>query len=232
MDTDDIAKYKEQLGEIAASLVLPEMRIGLGTGSTAACVIRSLGKRWQEEGLRFVGVPTSIASARLAESFGIRLTTLGDCPELDLAIDGADEVTQQGFQLIKGLGGALLREKIVRYAAKRFVVVVDERKMVDRLGANTPVPVEVTPFGWQATARHLERLGAVIRVRVKEDGKEFYLTDGNNMILDCDFGEIADPVTLQSQIKSIIGVIENGLFINCVDEVLVAGHNGVQHLKR
>lgn len=230
MDSEQIIKYKEQLGEVGASLVSSGMRVGLGSGSTASCVIRSLGKRWQEEGLRFIGVPTSIASAKLAESFGIQLTTLGKCPELDIDIDGADEVTRKGFHLIKGLGGALLREKIVRYAAKTFVVVVDERKMVDQLGEHTPVPIEVTPFGWESTAKHLEKIGASIQVRVKTNISEFYKTDGGNMILDCNFGTIIDPIQLEHAIRSIVGVVENGLFINCTDEVLVAGHNGVEHL--
>lgn len=230
MDSQQIVKYKEQLGQIGASLVLQGMRVGLGSGSTAACVIQCLGKRWQEEGLRFVGVPSSIASAKLAESYGIELTTLGACPELDIAIDGADEVTHQGLQLIKGLGGALLREKIVRYAAKKFVVVVDERKLVTKLGEHTPVPVEVTPFGWEATKKHLEEIGASISIRVKRDHPDIFLTDGGNMILDCNFGVIDDPVQLEKEINSIAGVIENGLFINCTDEVLIAGCNGIQHL--
>ena len=230
MDAQQIVKYKDQLGKIGASLVSQGMKVGLGSGSTAACVIRSLGKRWQEEGLRFEGVPSSIASAKLAESYGIELTPLGECPELDIAIDGADEVTHQGLQLIKGLGGALLREKIVRYAAKKFVIVVDERKLVDKLGEHTPVPVEVTPFGWEATMKHLEKIGASIKVRVKNDHPDFFLTDGGNMILDCDFGIIDDPVRLEKDIISIAGVIESGLFINCTDEALVAGYNGIQHL--
>lgn len=230
MEAQEIVKYKEQLGEMGASLVSQGMKVGLGSGSTASCVIRSLGKRWQQEGLRFIGVPTSIASAKLAESFGIRLTTLGDCPELDLDIDGADEVTRQGFHLIKGLGGALLREKIVRFSAKKFVVVADERKMVDHLGEHTPVPIEVSVFGWETTAKHLEKIGATIEARVQVDKSDFYITDGGNMILDCNFGIIKDPIRLEKEIRSVVGVLENGLFVNCTDEVLVAGHNGVQHL--
>lgn len=230
MDTQQVLYYKQQLGEIGASFITPGMKVGLGTGSTASCVIQALGRRWQKEGLRFIGVPTSIASARLAESFGIQLATLGECPELDIAIDGADEVTRKGLQLIKGLGGALLREKIVRYAARKFIVVVDDRKLVDVLGDHTPVPVEVTPFGWEVTVRHLEEMGASVRVRTGDDPSGFYRTDGNNMILDCNFGNIPDPVGLEREIRSIVGVIESGLFVNCTDEVLVAGHGEVQHL--
>lgn len=230
-DTSQIELYKQKVGEVGASLVTSGMKVGLGSGSTAACVVQVLGKRWQEEGLRFVGVPTSIETAHLAQSFGIELTTLGACPELDLDIDGADEVTRQGFNLIKGLGGALLREKIVRYAAKKFVVVVDERKMVDQLGDHTPVPVEVTPFGWEATAKHLEKIGAKISIRLKKESKDFFLTDGSNMILDCNFGLITDPVKLEKEINTIVGVMECGLFIHCTDEVLIAGHDGLHHLK-
>ncbi|EHD13279.1 ribose-5-phosphate isomerase A [Commensalibacter intestini A911] len=230
-DTSQIELYKQKVGEVGASLVTSGMKVGLGSGSTAACVVQALGKRWQEEGLRFVGVPTSIETAHLAQSFGIELTTLGACPELDLDIDGADEVTRQGFNLIKGLGGALLREKIVRYAAKKFVVVVDERKMVDQLGDHTPVPVEVTPFGWEATAKHLEKIGAKISIRLKKESKDFFLTDGSNMILDCNFGLITDPAKLEKELNSIVGVMECGLFIHCTDEVLIAGHDGLHHLK-
>lgn len=230
-DTSQIELYKQKVGEVGASLVTSGMKVGLGSGSTAACVVQALGKRWQEEGLRFVGVPTSIETAHLAQSFGIELTTLGACLELDLDIDGADEVTRQGFNLIKGLGGALLREKIVRYAAKKFVVVVDERKMVDQLGDHTPVPVEVTPFGWEATAKHLEKIGAKISIRLKKESKDFFLTDGSNMILDCNFGLITDPVKLEKEINTIVGVMECGLFIHCTDEVLIAGHDGLHHLK-
>ncbi|CAI3937704.1 Ribose 5-phosphate isomerase (RpiA) (PDB:1KS2) [Commensalibacter communis] len=231
MDASQIEIYKQQVGKVAASLVTSGMKVGLGSGSTAACVVRALGKRWQEEGLRFIGVPTSVDTAHLAQSFGIELTTLGKCPELDLDIDGADEVTHQHYHLIKGLGGALLREKIVRYAAKKFVVVVDERKMVNQLGDHTPIPVEVTPFGWEATAKHLEKIGATISIRLKKESKEFFLTDGANMILDCHFGLITDPAKLEKEINEIVGVMENGLFIHCTDEVLIAGHDGIQHLK-
>ncbi|MDI2091403.1 ribose-5-phosphate isomerase RpiA [Commensalibacter oyaizuii] len=239
LDQNQIDVYKEKVGEVGASLVTSGMKVGLGSGSTSACVVRALGRRWQEEGLRFIGVPTSEETARLAQSFGIELSTLGKCPELDLDIDGADEVTRQGFHLIKGLGGALLREKIVRYAAKRFVVVVDERKMVDNLGDHTPVPVEVSTFGWEATAKHLEKIGAEISirykkvsVRFKEDCEDFFITDGGNMILDCNFGLVNDPVKLGQSINDIVGVMENGLFIDCTDEVLIAGQNGIQHLRK
>lgn len=224
--------YKQQVGEVGASLVSSGMKVGLGSGSTAAWVVRALGRRWQEENLRFIGVPTSVETAQLAESFGIKLSTLGETPELDLDIDGADEVTYQDFHLIKGLGGALLREKIVRYASKQFIVVVDERKMVDKLGDHTPVPVEVTPFGWQVTAKHLEKIGASIEIRMKKGSSDFFITDGQNMILDCQFGQISDPCGLSKEINTIVGVMENGLFTYCTDEVLIAGQKGIQHLKK
>lgn len=230
--TSQIDIYKEKVGEIGASLVSSGMKVGLGSGSTAACVVRSLGKRWKEEGLRFVGVPTSVDTARLATSFGIELSTLGQCPELDVAIDGADEVTKKSLHLIKGLGGALLREKIVRYAAKKFIVVVDESKIVETLGDHTPVPVEVTCFGWEVTVRHLEKIGATISVRLKKNSQEFFITDGGNMIIDCNFGLIHDPAKMENELRSIVGVIENGIFVQCTDTVLIAGHDGIHQLHK
>lgn len=232
MPADQMEVYKKEVGDVGASLIQSGMKVGLGSGSTAACVVRSLGRRWKEEGLRFIGVPTSNATAQLAESLGITLSTLAEYPELDIAIDGADEVEKGSLNLIKGLGGALLREKIVRYAAKRFIVVVDESKIVDQLGDHTPVPVEVTPFAWQATAKHLEKIGAKISPRKNKDNSDFYITDGKNMILDCNFGVISDPVKLDQKINAIVGVMENGLFTHCTDEVLIAGHNGLSRMQK
>src|SRR5579863_7253721 len=159
------------------------MVVGLGTGSTATFVVEELAAR-VARGLRIVGIPTSERTAALAKRLGIPIAGFAEHRCLDLTIDGADEVERETLHLIKGLGGALLREKIVAAASRRLVIVVDREKLVDRLGERSPVPVEVVQFGWQATAAALARLGAVPRLRAAQTG-EPYLTDGGNYILDC-----------------------------------------------
>ena len=222
---DPAAALKRQVGEEAASLVEDGMVVGLGTGSTAAFVIEALGRRWSE-GLRFIGIPTSERSAALASHLGIELSDFARHNEIDLTIDGADEIERGSLHLIKGLGGALLREKIVASASRRLVIIADERKMVDHLGEHTPVPVEVTPFGWERAALQLGRLGGAVSPR-KDRAGTLFVTDGGNLILDCSFGVIENPALLERQVGEIVGVIESGLFIGRAAHAIVAGQNGI-----
>ncbi|ATU73781.1 ribose-5-phosphate isomerase [Komagataeibacter rhaeticus] len=227
--TDPRAELKRKAAIEAADMVKDGMVVGLGSGSTSAFMIEELGRRWAE-GLRFCAIPTSERSAEQARSHGIKLVTFATHPQIDIDIDGADEVERGTLNLIKGLGGALFREKIVAAASRRFVVVVDDSKLVDRLGAAVPVPVEVANFGWTSTARQLEALGAKVVQRLDRSGNVF-VTDGGNMILDCHFGEIADSPALQRQLDGVVGVIETGLFIGRTSEVIVATADGLQRLR-
>jgi ribose 5-phosphate isomerase A len=220
-------RLKQAAARRAVELVEDGMVLGLGTGSTAGFVIEELATRIRE-GLRVVAIPTSEHTAELARRLGIALATLGEHRRLDLAIDGADEVERASLNLIKGHGGALLREKIVAAASDRFVVVVDDDKLVDRLGERFPVPVEVVQFGWQATAAALEKLGAVPELR-QTDGRAF-VTDGGNFILDCRFGTLDDAQALECRINMIVGVVENGLFIGRTSRVVIGSERGVEIL--
>ena len=222
---DPAAALKRRAGEAAAELVEDGMVVGLGTGSTAAFVIEALGRR-VSEGLRFVAIPTSERSAARARDVGIELTDFAHHAEIDLVIDGADEIERGSLNLIKGLGGALLREKIVAAASKRLVIIADDRKLVDHLGEHTAVPVEVAAFGWESAAHQLGLLGAAASPRRDRAGTLF-VTDGGNMILDCRFGIIENPARLERQIGEIVGVLESGLFIGRAALALVAGADGV-----
>lgn len=217
---------KHAAAQAAAALVRDGMTIGLGSGSTAVLVLEFLAERIRA-GLRIRGIPTSEATARQASRLGIPLATLDEYPQPELAIDGADEVQTGTLHLVKGRGGALLREKIVAQASARLIVVVDESKLVDRLGQTTPVPVEVIPFGWRATAARLRLLGARPVLRPGP-----FLTDSGNYILDCDFGPIAAPEQLGRALDSIAGVVEHGLFLAMADLALVGGEDGVRELNR
>ena len=222
---DPALSLKRQVGEQAAALVEDGMVVGLGTGSTASFVIDALGRR-RSEGLRFVGIATSERSAEQARGLGIDLTDFGRNVEIDLTIDGADEIERGSLNLIKGLGGALLREKIVAAASRRLVIIADDRKLVDHLGEHTPVPVEVTPFGWESVSRQLGQLGAAATPR-RDRGGSLFVTDGGNMILDCGFGVIEDPAALEQRIGAIVGVVESGLFIGRAGLALVASDGGI-----
>jgi len=218
----------KRAAETAAQLVENDMVVGLGSGSTAAFAIEALAQR-HRQGLRFVGIPTSDRAAAQAASANIPLTSFSEHRQIDLTIDGADEVERGTLNLIKGLGGALLREKIVAAASHRLAIVVDGIKLVDRLGARTSVPVEVVAFGLEATRESLEVLGASARPRVSPAGQPF-VTDGGNRILDCNFGRIADPARLEERIRRVVGVVESGLFIGRADPVFVADPTGVHRL--
>src|SRR5436190_3990756 len=204
------------------------MIVGLGTGSTATFAVEGLGAR-VAQGLKIVGIPTSERTAAQARGLGIPLATFAEHQRIDLTIDGADEVMRGSLDLIKGLGGALLREKIVAAASDRLVIIVDEEKLVERLGEHTPVPVEVTQFGWQATAVALAKLGCVPERRYTV-GEQPYVTDGGNFILDCRFGPLADPGAIEQRIAMTVGVVESGLFVGRSSVVVVASTTGVEVL--
>jgi ribose 5-phosphate isomerase A len=226
------ASAPDELKRLAAAAAVAEaedgMVLGLGSGSTAALAVDALGKRVAEEGLKVVGVPTSERTAALARRFGVPLTSFAEHRRIDLTIDGADQVEVGSLNLVKGLGGALLREKIVAAASDRLVIVVDEGKLAPRL--SLPVPVEVVTFGWQATQRRIADLGGHPVLRAT-DGTA-YRTDGGNMILDCAFGSIANPALLDRQLRDIVGVVETGLFIQRTSKVQVAGASGVRVLTK
>ena len=219
---------KRAAAEAAVELVQDGMVVGLGTGSTAAFAVEALARR-HRQGLRFVGLPTSERTAAQAAAAGIPLTSFAEHRQVDLTIDGADEVERGTLNLIKGLGGALLREKIVAAASRRLAIIVDGAKLVDRLGTRAPVPVEVVAFGLEATRAALEALGASARLRRSPAGEPF-VTDGGNRILDCSFGPIADPARLEERIGRVVGVVESGLFIGRADPVFVADAAGVHRL--
>jgi ribose 5-phosphate isomerase A len=216
---------KRAAAEAAVELVQDGMVVGLGTGSTAYFAVEALAQR-HRQGLRFLGIPTSERTAAHATAAGIPLTSFAGHRLIDLTIDGADEVERGTLNLIKGLGGALLREKIVAAASQRLAVIVDGEKLVDRLGTRTPVPIEVVAFGLEATQAALEALGSTARLRLSAAGEPF-VTDSGNRILDCSFGVIADPARLEERIKRVVGVVECGLFIGRADPVFVAEHAGV-----
>jgi ribose 5-phosphate isomerase A len=230
MNLTPIELLKRQAAEQAADLVRSGMRLGLGTGSTAAHFVNCLGER-AREGLAVVCVPTSERTRLQAEGWGLRLSTLDETPELDLTVDGADEFDDR-LRLIKGGGGALLREKIVAAASKRMVVITDASKQVERLG-RFKLPVEADRFGLVATRRHIEEAarasgcsGPVI-LRKNDEGKDF-LTDGGHAIFDCDFGAIPDPEALAAALNAIPGVVEHGLFIGLASAVIVADPAGIR----
>jgi len=224
----DRSVLKRAAAEAAVELVQDGMVVGLGTGSTAAFAVDALARR-HRQGLRFLGIPTSERTAEQAKALGIPITSFAEHQWTDLTIDGADEVERGALNLIKGLGGALLREKIVAAASRGLAIIVDGTKLVDRLGTRVPVPVEVVAFGLDATRTALEVLGASIRLRLSPAGDPF-VTDGGNRILDCSFGPIADPARLEKRIERVVGVIESGLFISRADLVFVADAAGVHRL--
>lgn len=208
------------------------MVLGLGTGSTVAHFVELLGQALDEGRLRDVkGIPSSVRTGREARHHGVPLTGFDEHLRVDLAVDGTDEVTPQ-LDLIKGMGGALLREKMVAQAADRFVVIADEGKAVDRLGTRSPLPVEVVDWGWQAHLPFLEGHGARVAVRRMEDGPP-YKSDNGNLILDCTFeGGLEDPHAFEAELRGRAGVVESGLFLGLAHEAFLAGPDGVRTLTR
>jgi ribose 5-phosphate isomerase A len=225
------ARYKQEAAEYAVKFIQSGMTVGLGTGSTAIYATRHISELYRSGQLRdIVAFATSRAVWHAAVQMGIPMMT-EDLPQaIDVTIDGADEVDPH-LNLIKGGGGALLREKIVAQASCREIIIVDESKLSPQLGTRWPVPVEVLPYGWQSQARYLESLGAEVTLRQTDDGSEF-CTDQGNIILDSRFGPIADPEGLAQKLASRAGIMEHGLFLNLVQDVIVAGPGGIRHLKR
>ena len=227
IDVDDL---KEMAGRMACSFVENGMQVGLGTGSTVKYTLWELARRIHEEGLEIVGVPTSIATRDLALDLGIPLKELDELTHLDLVIDGTDEFDPD-FQLIKGGGAALLREKIVAQASHGMIVVADDGKQVECLG-DFPLPIEVTCFSWQTTLRSIESvLGCSATLRMR--GKEPLVTDNGNYIVDAQTGPtIDDPVETERKLLAIAGVVEVGLFNNMCDVVVLASQDGVQIMRK
>ncbi|MDZ7332652.1 MAG: ribose-5-phosphate isomerase RpiA [candidate division KSB1 bacterium] len=222
-------KYKKQAAQKAVQLIESGMIIGLGSGSTAWFVLAEIGRLLREGTLEgIVGVPSSKMTEQSAREFGIPLGSLNEFPELDLTIDGADEVDPQ-LNLIKGGGGALLREKILAEHCRRLIIAVDESKLSPILGMKHPVPVEVIPFGYQPVLNFLSTLAAEAKLRLDQTHQPV-LTDQGNYIIDCKFAGLSEPEKLAAKLSSKAGIVEHGLFINLASDVIVAGKHGIQHL--
>ncbi len=220
-------ELKSAAARQAAAAVRSGMRLGLGTGSTIAHFLRFLAERIESGEVEdIVGVPTSLRTASASEELGISLSTLEELVTLDLTVDGADEVDRE-LGLIKGLGGALLREKMVAQASRELVIIVDDTKVVRRLGTKGPLPVEVIPFSWRAHAPVLRALGAEPELRCEEDGSP-YVTDNHNYIVHCHFEEgIGDPRALERELARRAGIVGTGLFLDMATEVVVASKDGI-----
>lgn len=224
-------KLKQQAAERAVESVQSGMIVGLGHGSTAIWAVRKIAQLIQSGTLRNVlGIPCSVLVESEARELGIPLTTLEEHPVIDLTIDGADEVDPQ-LNLIKGGGGALMREKIVAQASKREIIVVDESKLVPALGTHWAIPVEVIPFGYGSQQDYLQSLGAEVSIRKDKDNHPFK-TDQGNLILDCKFSPLTDPAALAEKLKRRTGIVEHGLFIALATEVIVASSEGIREIKR
>jgi ribose 5-phosphate isomerase A len=208
----------------AANLVEDGMRIGLGSGSTFEAVVKAIGNR-VNRGLRVSAVATSTRTADLATACGIPLVDLNDVERLDIGIDGADEIDPE-LNLVKGRGGALLREKVVARSCDRFVVVSSSEKLVDRLGVRMPLPVEIVPFGWRHTARRIEALGCTPALRQRADGTGPFVTDEGNLIVDCATGPIFEPASFDLALKAITGVVDHGIFLAIADQALIVDPMG------
>jgi ribose 5-phosphate isomerase A len=224
-------QWKKAAAEAAARLVEDGMAVGLGTGSTAEFFVSALARRISQERLRIVGIPTSEQTAAQARELNIPLTTFAEQTRLDLTVDGADEIELGTLYLIKGHGGALLREKIVAAASARMTVVADESKIVKRLGSLVAVPVEVVQFGWEATQKKLGELGGNPALRRGADQTP-YVTDGGHYIIDCAFGPMENPKEIAHHLDHVVGAVEHGLFLGFATEVFVGGRDGVTVLKK
>ena len=219
---------KERAAREAVGYVNDGMVVGLGSGSTASIAIRILGER-VKDGMRIVGIPTSEDSENIGKAVGIKIGELRDYAVVNLTIDGADEVSPD-LNLIKGLGGALVREKMVASATEMEVIVVDDSKLVDYLGQKAPLPVEIVKFAHDATVRKLKEFDCEPKLRMK-DG-QLFVTDNGNYIADCRFKRIDDPRTLEAELNLVPGVVDNGLFVGLADIVIVASKDGIRKLKK
>jgi ribose 5-phosphate isomerase A len=231
MDASVQNQWKKAAAEAAAKLVEDGMVVGLGTGSTSAFFVSALGRRIAEERLRISGIPTSEQTATQARGLKIPLTSFAEHDQIDLTVDGADEVQPGTLYLLKGHGGALLREKIVAAASKRMIVVADESKLVERLGSLVSVPVEVVQFGWEATQRRLAQLGGNPALRLGGDGKPF-ITDGGHYVMDCAFGPMENPKETAHHLDHVVGSVEHGMFLKFASEAFVGGRGGVKILRK
>lgn len=221
-------KDLDRVAEAALKHVADGMTLGLGTGRAAEAFIRKLGER-SRGGMQVQGIPTSKRSEELARRENIRLVTLDEIDRIDLAVDGADEVTKE-LQLTKGLGGALLRERVVAHEAEVFVVLVTPEKLVEHLGTRAPIPVEIVPYAAPTIKKHLAKLGRSVTLRKKDGGAPF-VTDNQNWIYDVGFEPIADPAALDAKIRAIPGVVDTGIFLGLADVVLVGEAGTVRTLK-
>jgi ribose 5-phosphate isomerase A len=219
----DLEALKRLAAEKAVEAVEPGMVLGLGTGSTVYYALLKLGQNVRN-GLGIIGIPTSIQTADIAQHEGIKLSDLATYPELDLTIDGADEIDPD-LNLIKGLGGALVREKITVEASNRLIIIADQTKVVPHLGSKSPLPVEVVQFGWEVTRNHLSQLCS--RVVQRQNREVAYITDNGNYILDCYFERIDNPAQAEVEINNLPGVVENGLFINRAEQAIIATQDGI-----
>ena len=232
----DIEAQKKAAAEAALAYVEDGMKVGLGTGSTANYFIDALGER-VKQGLNVLCVPTSVASEERARKLGIALSTLDETPELDVTVDGADEILEGPLVLIKGGGGALTREKIVAASSKKMVVIADaSKRMTAETFGKFPLPVEILPFGAQATMlkmrRAIEKLGMSGELKIREQNGERFITDNGGLIVDCHLGHISEPEKLAGKLRRIPGVVEQGLFVGIASVALVATQDGVQVLER
>lgn len=231
LKVNKIQKLKKQAAERAVECIESGTVVGLGHGSTASFALQRIATLLKTGALKdIIGVPCSLQVEEEARQLGIPLGTLDEHPVIDVTIDGADEV-DSNLDLIKGGGGALLREKIVAQASLREIIVVDESKLSPALGTRWPVPVEVIPLGWRSQISFLESLGARVSVRQASDGRRF-VTDQGNLILDCNFGPLPQPTQVARELSQRTGIVEHGLFLGLTTDVIVAGKNGVRHLTR
>ena len=226
--TDATASLKRAAAREALTLVDEGMIVGLGSGTTSELFLEALAER-VAAGLRITAVPTSERVAGMARGRGLQVAQLQDVPRVDLTVDGADEIQPRGLDLIKGGGGALLREKLVAAAASRLCIIADRSKLVARLGERWAVPVVVVPFGWHQTADRIRRLGGEPSLR--HAGSNPLVTDDGLYILDCRFGPIAEPGRLATNLKGVLGVVEHGLFIGMAQQAIVAGEGGIEILR-
>lgn len=228
---EKIQKLKQQAAERAVEFVQPGMIVGLGHGSTALFALRRIAELLKSGKLGdILGVPCSTHVEKEARQLGIPLTSLDEHPTIDVTIDGADEV-DPNLDLIKGGGGALLREKIVAQASRREIIVVDESKLSPALGTRWAVPAEVIPFGWRSQVLYLESMGARVSVRQDRNGERF-LTDQGNLILDCDFGPLSEPSKVAVKLDARTGIVGHGLFLGLTTDLVVASAKDVRHIKR
>ena len=218
---------KQIAAQEAVSRIKDGMVIGIGSGSTVNEMLRFLAKRIESEGIRVSGIPSSLKTERLARELEIPLTTFAVHQKVDIAIDGTDEV-DSNLHLIKGGGGSLVREKMVDMVADKFIVIADQSKMVKQLG-NVAVPVEIVPYGWQATEKRLEQIGCQTNLRYRNG--EIFVSDNQNYIIDCKFTEIKEPARLHESIKRLVGVVETGIFTDMVHETIIVDQGNISVLK-